>query len=217
MVSDRNLTATDFAAMTQSERTLRLNRMREAARTDAAYQDAQVKYSTRELREWLAVETRDERQARKANERIERRAADAEADRIHALEAEREARQHELLVIKAWNESNANGNGAGNGADTIPEFLDALIGITDALNALSARMEAVEAQTAENKAVLESVARRFDYVAPTARESAEKAVATTNDTVSGLKNEIAFLRFRIDALVSKRHEPLEQRVIVIPG
>jgi hypothetical protein len=205
----------NFNDLDPDERAARLASARKLAAVDASYQQTVCEYSTRQLRDWLAVETREERQTRRAAERLERHDAAREAERIHALEAAREERQHELMIAKTYAE--ANGNGAGNGVDVSSDIVDALSMLGDAINSLAARVEALEAGQSRTDAVTEATTRRLDYVAPNAREAAEKATAQLKGAIDEVKADVGFLKFRLDVLNSKRNEPLEQRVIVIPG
>jgi hypothetical protein len=167
------------------------------------------------LTEWMAVEPRDERLVRQDKERISQREADREAERINRLEEAREQRQHEWLIAKTYAEAQANANG--NGTDVSADLVEALSTISDALNGLASRVEAIEARLDKAEAVAESTTRRLDYVQPNAREVAEKTTADIKDTVSGIKSDVAFLRFRLDALVSKRNQPTESHVIIHQG
>jgi hypothetical protein len=206
----------NFNDLPADERAARLSSARDLAAADNAVQRAQVEYRTRELKDWIAVETRQEREARKAAERLDRRAAAAEAERIHKLEERREQQRHEWLIARTYAEA-ANGNGNGNGADVSNDFTDALVSIGEVLNNLLARVEALETQRDKTDAVVEASARRFDYVETRTLGIAEKATAQLKGAIDEVKADVGFLKFRLDVLNSKRNEPLEQRIVVIPG
>jgi hypothetical protein len=213
MVTVMDMNADELNAMTPAERTARLSHMREVARVDANYSKAVCTHRTRMLDSWMVVEPREERWKREDDERQARREGERVAKRVERTEALREQRAHELAMARMYAKAYEGNGGNGNGVDTI-DWSEVLAAITDTLNNLANRVESLEQRVTRLEATGDAINGQLQSNTARAEAAAEKVENSLKGSIEGLKSDVGFLKFRIDALVSKRMQFPEQHIVI---
>jgi hypothetical protein len=156
----------------------------------------------------IQVEDRNARQRREAEERSEREAEaahEAEADRAAELT---EARRHELAVARSWGKAAAEANAVID-ADT-------LVAISNALNSLVARVEALEEKVESLSGAAADTGRRVDAISAKTKTGDEKKgrqlsimerkLQDQHDFSRELKTDLRLLKAKLNALSNKPQE-----------
>jgi hypothetical protein len=211
-----NLDKEEIAAMTADERKSFLAQVRVDAQLDDRYQQPTVTHRHRMLEEWNIIETKAERDERRAQELEMERDADLIAKRVEDTEALREQREHELRITKTWAAAYANGNG-NNGVDV--DWAEVLGSINDALTSLVNRVRELEARVSKVEGNNEATTRRLEIASIRADTSADKLSSEWKSEILALKNDIAHVKFRMDVVSAKKNQPQEttSHVIVHQG
>jgi len=118
-----------------------IRQQREDARQAAWYARAGFRRRLVEQEQTLSLESKDDRWRREAEEREQDEAVTRRREKINRAAELTEQRRHELNVARSW--------GAAVEANSVMDA-DTLIAISDALNALVERIEALEAHVGIN-------------------------------------------------------------------
>jgi hypothetical protein len=197
----------EIAAMTAEQRKNFIVQARVDAQLDDRYQQPTTTTRHRMLEEWSAsipIETKAQRDERRMQELEMEREADIVARRVENVEARRAERDHEIRVAKIYANANANANANGNGTALDVDWAEVFNSINNALSSLVDRVRELEARIIKVQSDNEAVARRLEISAIRADTSSQKLSSEWKSEITALKNDINFLRFRMDVVSAKK-------------
>jgi hypothetical protein len=204
--------AEEINSMAPDARASYLDTQRRNAAIDARYTHATSEFKTTQLHGWMAVETRLEREQRQGEEREARIVEHHRNEKLQREREIREERRHELAVARTYAEAASNGNG-NNSVDV--DWAEVFNSISSALTELVNRVQALEARVTKVESNNAATARSREIATIRADTTASQMHSDVKGDIAGLKSDVNFLRFRLDALNSKKQTaPLEQHIVV---